>query len=172
MDRLTPGKIALITGPSGSGKSLILAELARSARSCVIAKPVSAKSRTPVIERLRAPIEQRLCRLSSCGLADAQPLVTPSGKLSDGQKARLSLAIAIEKASRKRASTVIVDEFCSTLDRTAAASVATSVRRSITSESRLVCATAHDDLIEHLRPDILVYVPLEGKPEMLSREDA
>ena len=130
-----------------------------------------ARSHTPVIDRLRVPIEQRLCRLSACGLADAHPLVTPAGKLSDGQKARLSLAIAIEKASRKRSSTLIVDEFCSTLDRTAAASVATSVRRSIPSETALVCATAHDDLIEHLRPDILVYVPLEGKPEMLCRED-
>ena len=169
---LGPGMIALVIGPSGSGKSMILHELARAAPTCVIARPVSTQSRTPVIDRLRAPIEQRLCRLSACGLADAHPLVTPAGKLSDGQKARLSLAIAIEKASRTRSSTVLVDEFCSTLDRTAAASVAMSVRRSIPSETAIVCATAHDDLIEHLRPDILVYVPLEGKPEMLSREDA
>ncbi|MCA9271469.1 MAG: hypothetical protein KDA31_00335 [Phycisphaerales bacterium] len=170
--RLTTGEIAFITGPSGSGKSLLMQELQRVIHDSVVATPIPDRARKPTIEMLRSSVESRLRLLSACGLADAHPLVTPAGRLSDGQKARLSIAQAFENAELfNNACTILVDEFCSTLDRTTAASVATSVRRMVRTPLRLICASANDDLIEHLRPDVLVYVPLEGTPEILTRND-
>lgn len=169
IDVLKPGRVALIVGPSGSGKSMIVRALCKALTSHQQAKPISPRTTKPTIEILRSPLKERLRTLSVCGLADAHPLVTPAGQLSEGQKARLSLARAFDKAERSRSCTaVIADEFCSSLDRTTAASVAGAVRRLVKPPLRFVAATAHDDLIEHLRPDVLVYVPLEGTPEILT----
>lgn len=171
LDRvLAPGGVAMVTGPSGAGKSLVLAALAETAAGASMARPVSRRGTRAVIELFGSSLEDRLWLLGCCGLADAQTLVTPAGGLSVGQRHRLMLALAFDRARRtRRTSTVIVDEFCSTLDRVTAQSVAACVRRLIGPSVRLVCATAHDDLIGALRPDVLVYVPLEGRAEVLTR---
>ncbi len=115
---------ALITGPSGSGKSSSCA-LSRRLDRWVAAPPIDHANKAPTIELLAGSIEDRLRLLGACGSADA-----PAGHAS-----RAALRRAESKArARLRAAgigercTVLVDEFCSTLDRTTAASVAASVR--------------------------------------------
>lgn len=55
--------------------------------------------------------------------------------------------------------TIIIDEFASTLDRPTAAGLCRTLRR-WASESgvRVVCITAHDDVLEWLGPRVLAVV--------------
>lgn len=170
LSALAPGRVALVLGPSGSGKSMILGELGLLAPGSLGVRHARTRSEAPVIETLRSPMPVRLRLLSSAGLADAQALVTPARLLSEGQHARLALARTFDLAHRKKGpALVLADEFCSALDRLTARSVCLGVRRLMPARSALVCASAHDDLIEWLVPDVLVYVPLEGEAEITRR---
>jgi ABC-type ATPase with predicted acetyltransferase domain len=178
---LAPGHVALITGPSGAGKSMILKALAARVQcrvpsaECPDATQDSG-SRTqdfPLVDLFPLPLPETLSLLARLGLAEATLFTRYPSELSDGQRARLELALAIARSSLRASvpggaclrafpPTILADEFLSTLDRTTARNVARSLRRCLASESsvRLVAATAHDDLIEALEPDRLVRVPL------------
>ena len=113
------------------------------------------------------------CRwLSLAGLNDAAVMLRRPGELSEGQRYRLRLAQAIASAERRPEawSVLLVDEFGSTLDRATAHALAQSVRRWVTrSNVCLVAATAHDDLLEPLGPDVLVDVAPGGVCEVHER---
>jgi len=137
---------------------------------------------------MRPPLEQALKVLSAAGLADAFLLLRTPQELSDGQRWRLRLALAIENvhcglrnadcglngnsstpaavpsslsnpqsAIRNPQSVLVADEFCSTLDRLCARAVAYRVRRMASREGvTILAASAHDDLLGDLAPDVLV----------------
>lgn len=167
---LAPGRIALVTGPSGSGKSLLLRSLARRT-GAVVAEPVRPCSRRAPVDLIERPLDDALTLLSRLGLADACRLVTPGGRLSEGERARLSIAVAIDRASRDPRRTIVADEFASALDTPTAESLAVSVRRALPPEARLVCATARDEITGLLRPDLLVYVPFDNPAEFHERRE-
>lgn len=165
---LPPGGITLITGPSGAGKSTLLrlwrATLrARGTHAVELVRTFNAES--SVIDSLRGPIRQRLALLAAAGLADATLLPRRASELSEGQRFRLHLARAMQRARRTGpVPTLFIDEFAACLDRTTARSVAVTLARGIRREkhTRLVVATAHDDVLEWLRPDALLWVPIDG----------
>lgn len=156
---LRPGQIALLTGPSGAGKSAVLralvARLRALRRRVRIAQPPVARGRA-VVTLFRSSLGHTLGLLARTGLAEAPLILRRADRLSDGQRARLAIALALERAPA--GATVIIDEFASTLDRPTAHALAHSLRRLMTPDLslRLVCATAHDDLLEPLAPDVLV----------------
>ncbi|MEM9661329.1 MAG: hypothetical protein AAF937_03360 [Planctomycetota bacterium] len=167
---LPPGGIALVTGPSGAGKSVVTRAFSAAA-GAVNATPVSASARRAPVNLIRGPIDDALGLLAACGLGEARRLITPAGFLSEGERARLSLARAIAHSRRGGAARDIAcDEFTSTLDRLTARSVARCVRRAVGQRQRLVCATAHDDIAPHLDPDTVEHLPLVGPPQILQRE--
>lgn len=100
------------------------------------------------------------CRwLSMAGLNDAAVMLRTPSQLSVGQRYRLQLAQAIAAAERNKAawSVMLVDEFASSLDRTTAQALAASTRKWVRrSNICLVAATAHDDLLESLSPEVLI----------------
>lgn len=168
---LAGGQAALITGPSGSGKSVMLRAFA-DAVGAMSATAVSPSARRAPVNLIRGPLDDTLGILAACGLGEARRLVTPAGLLSEGERARLSLARALAHARRAaHPRDVVCDEFTSTLDRLTARSVARCVRRALHPRQRLVCATAHDDVAPHLDPDVVVYIPLVGPPQTLRRGD-
>lgn len=168
---LAPGNTALITGPSGSGKTLALRAFTASS-GAIAAAPVSTAARRAPINLIRGKLDAVLETLAACGLGEARRLITPAGVLSDGERARLALARAIAQSRRRQEHRDIAcDEFTSTLDRLTARSVCHCIRRALTPNQRFVCATAHDDVVPHLDPDIVLFTPLVGPPEMLRRED-
>jgi len=199
---IRPGDLAFITGPSGSGKSVLLANLVRAIRRnhpdrshIVDLATLHPASDRPVIDLLEAPLEAALHCLSTAGLADAFVLLRPASELSDGQRYRLRLALALDRLlaeggagpatpghspavsrslrvrpSRGAANLprpevaahdldriLVADEFCSALDRLCARALAYRLRRLVDRHGLTVlAASAHDDLVEDLAPDVLV----------------
>jgi ABC-type ATPase with predicted acetyltransferase domain len=180
---LRPGQIALITGPSGSGKSTLLRalfSLRRQTRDG--ARLVRAPSPGGLRRRARAladlfphlSLGDTLRTLARAGLAEASLFALQPAQLSEGQLHRLACAAAWARASRPRApSIILVDEFASTLDRPTARALAASLRRAVErSRVSLIAATAHDDLLESLAPDILVLCTPHEAPVLHTRKAA
>jgi energy-coupling factor transporter ATP-binding protein EcfA2 len=176
LDReLRPGEIALITGPSGGGKSTLLAQLARPVRRrghrVITVDPCRiVRSGASLIDFLPGSPEEAMRTLARAGLADATILARRPSELSEGQRFRLALALAMSRAGRG-AATLLIDEFGSTLDRASGACLARTLARWTRSQSqvRVVCATAHDDLLTPLSPDVVARQPLRAPTELVRR---
>lgn len=155
-----PGAIVLITGRSGSGKSTLL----RALRRHVAARCIElSRSDRRVIDVLTGPLTDALATLARVGLADATLLPRRVRDLSEGEKARFALAVALRDT---RAGCVLIDEFLTPLDRRTARAVATGVRRAWNHAAMpvLIVATAHRDLHDTLRPDVLIDLDREVTP--------
>jgi uncharacterized protein len=174
--RLHAGEVALVAGPSGSGKTMVLRALVREpgARAVVVGivpAGLRAAGGGGVVDLFRSPLEMTIRLLSLAGLADASVFTRCPGELSEGQRWRLGLALAMERVGEAARAvsaggpagvsgpvTLIVDEFASTLDRTSAMCVAVSLRRWLARGpgARVVAATSHEDMAEWLAPNLLV----------------
>ncbi len=158
-----PGQIFLITGPSGAGKSSLLRALqSRARRPCINLATIPLPNR-PLIDLLpNLPIDQALQALAKVGLAEAQSYLHSPAELSEGQRWRLRLALAIHQStscSKPGNSLLVSDEFAALLDRVTAAIVAHALRRAIDRSPNLsaVLATSHDDLTQPLAPDRIIH---------------
>ena len=158
------GRISLLRGQSGCGKSTLLRTLAAtldSTRARVIDANACLQqipSGIPIVDIFSLPIVATLRLLSVAGLGEAMLWARTPGELSEGQRTRLVLAIAMAKARSPRPTWILLDEFCSTLDRVSACCVARTLRRwsRQANHVRIVCATAHDDIAVPLEPDLII----------------
>jgi len=166
LTRLAPGRAALITGPSGSGKSRLLKRVrdrVEDATLCDLSSiyrtgrahsaPRRARS---VIDLIPLPLDRALRLLASCGLADPFVLGRTPAELSVGERARFTLARALAK---QRSGWLLIDEFLTTLDSETAAAVARSFRRAaqeFAPHCCIVVATAHEDVAMHFGADVHV----------------
>lgn len=172
---LRGGEIIFITGPSGSGKSTILRCIDDEVRGCLRFEDVlGGDDDRPIIEQIGATIEEAMLILSLAGLADAFVMLRRPSELSDGQRYRFGLARLIERATHAdelAEIVVLADEFGATLDRLTASVVARNLRRWVDRSPRVcfVAATTHEDLIEAIDPDVLIYKPLGGGIEIHRR---
>jgi ATPase subunit of ABC transporter with duplicated ATPase domains len=161
--------IALVQGPSGCGKSSLLASISAIARRRGI--PLVRAARTPlsatrtVIDLLSTTSDPYLHRAASllcaCGLAEPALWIRSPRTLSDSERARLDLALAVHKAMQiqtRGTKLILVDEFLSTLDRPTARLTCRAIRRlaSTFDDIRLILATAHDDLAADLEPTFII----------------
>lgn len=155
-----PGVI-FITGPSGSGKSTVLSLIAEQCRrhECRLIDfdqlpPLAEK---PLVDVFDLPLDRAASLLALAGLGDAFVMLRTPSQLSDGQRYRLRLAQALHLA-HDQGCVVIADEFGATLDRLTAKIIAMNVRKWVNrSRCTFICATTHDDLLEPLQPDVLLY---------------
>lgn len=142
-------EILYITGESGSGKSVLLNELFPNYTQETIPT-------TPLFLWGGETLEQQtetMRILTLVGISDAILFINTYNNLSDSQKARAR--IALEIMSNK--STIVVDEFLSTLDRKTAKPVAYCIQKAIRSlGKKLVVATAHEDLGLYLKPNYII----------------
>jgi ABC-type lipoprotein export system ATPase subunit len=145
---LKAGEVTLICGASGSGKSLLLEACARlladpngaaaenrlnslelagtvNRGAKIQALPPLPDDKVPLELRGRASVDEFLQTAAKCGLAEPQLLVRPTRSLSSGQRYRLRVALAF----LTHPDVVIIDNFCESLDRYTAISVARGIRR-------------------------------------------
>jgi len=159
---LDAGEIVLITGASGSGKSTLLRRIAHDlelAGQCVIDLANLPLPDAPVVDCFPdVPLEAALAMLGRMGLGEAWTYLRTPTELSDGQRWRLRLALAVHTASRHRNAVLVCDEFAALLDRLTAAVVSRAIRKLIDASPVLsaVVATCHDDVIKPLKPDRIV----------------
>ncbi len=152
------GKILLIAGASGSGKSLLMRHLAGHLGDRGICADKMAFSNEMVIDCLPfVELEDALAVLARFGLGEVYTYLSPASLLSTGQQSRLRLAMGYAKAM-SQGGVMLVDEFATQLDRFSAAVIARNLRRALANQDRVsaVVATCHDDLATALRPDVVI----------------
>jgi len=166
---INDGDIVYITGPSGAGKTVLLNELEESVP--VLDKVNLNRIRLPRGKRLIDCIEgdylQVLKLLSIAGLNDVFCVLSQPANLSDGQKYRFRLAMAL--AAEKKF--IFADEFCSNLDRITAAVVAYNVQKFAKRHGvTFVLAASQEDILFDMAPDVLVVKELSGATRVIYKQ--
>lgn len=147
--------IVYITGQSGSGKSLLLKELARKLEDTkkVMRLDDVVLEEIPVIDQIGESFSEGLDFLAKAGVSDAFLYVRKPSELSDGQRYRVKLAKLIESG----ADVWVADEFGAVLDRYTAKCIAYNMSRTARKAGAcLIVATTHTDLEEELGPNVVV----------------
>ena len=161
-----PGDIVFITGPSGSGKSVLLRELQRCVPTsdAVDLAGVDLPEDRTVVDCFDSDVVASLRMLNNVGLGDVFSILNRPCRLSDGQKYRFRLAQALTAGKPF----VFADEFCSELDRITAATVAFNVHRLTKhAQTTLVLASCRDDVLIDLAPDVVIIKDFSGPAEVI-----
>lgn len=183
---LRGGEIVLVTGASGSGKSLLLKALAWHAsghrkawklaseiqsharvdapfvKVGTLLSPPRNKSSIALLLALGMSLNDAMRLLASAGLGEAQLFVRPSKTLSSGQRYRLSLALALAK----KPDLLLIDGFCEPLDIYSATAVCRRLRKEIERRNitAVVATTDGDRILSELRPQrVLRLLPNAGQ---------
>jgi len=166
---INDGDIVYITGPSGAGKSVLLKELERAIPASDrvnLARIRLTKDRT-LIDCIDADLLTSLRMLSTAGLNDVFCILNQPANLSEGQKYRFRLAMAMA-AERKF---IFADEFCSELDRITAAVISYNIHKfAKRTGTTFILASSHDDMLLDLAPDVLVVKELSEKAQVIYKK--
>lgn len=149
------GDVVYITGQSGSGKSLLLKELAKQIaleQEVADIDKVELKE-VPLVDQIGTSTDDAARILNMAGLSDAYLMIRKPSELSDGQRYRFRIAKLMESSAR----VWVADEFGAVLDRTTAKLVAFNLRRFAASVgATVIVATTHKDLKDELAPNVYV----------------
>ncbi|QOC57862.1 ABC transporter, ATP-binding protein [Pseudomonas phage phiK7B1] len=152
---INQGDVVYITGQSGSGKSLLLKELAKQMRNTEMVADIDEVSlqEKPLVDQIGGSTDEAIKILSLAGLNDAYLMIRKPSELSDGQRYRFKIALLMTSG----ANVWVADEFGAVLDRVTAKVVAFNLRKQAARVgATVVVATTHKDLREELAPTIYV----------------
>lgn len=165
---LQSGDVVCFTGDSGSGKSSLMRGVAAQLTDVVDIDQMELQPRT-LVDGLSLPFEESLELLAACGLGEARLMLRTPAELSDGQRYRYRLAVALSR----RPAWVLADEFTATLDRTLARVIALNVHRQARRHGTgFLLATTHEDMLEELAPDLHIRCRLGETPRVTDRARA
>ena len=167
------GDVIYITGQSGSGKSLLLRELAKQMRNekglnVADVDVIQWDEDKPLIDQVGETMAEAIRILSIAGINDAYLLIRTPKQLSDGQKYRLALAKLVESG----ANVWVADEFGAKLDRVTAKVVAFSMQKVARQVgATLIVATTHTDLGEELGATLTVEKRYMNQVKLMENKD-
>jgi len=169
---INQGDVVYITGESGSGKSILLRELAsertKEGLNVINIDQIEFGDK-PLIDLIGKDLNHALHLLSVAGLNDANMFTRRPSELSDGQRYRFRLAKAIESGAQ----VWVADEFLAVLDRTTAKVIAYSLQKTARKMgATLMVATTHGDMESDLAPDLYVNKRYREKIEVKMKKDA
>ncbi len=166
---LLPGQIALVRGPSGTGKSTLLrAALKAIERRAGVAitppdlGPLRDRRVIDLLAESPGPVPEALRTLAAAGLADAMIPARFVRELSDGQRARLAVALVVRASlgcsSEGHPATILIDEIASTLDDATGQGLCIALARWVrrTEHVRVIAASPRNGAREWLAPDITI----------------
>jgi ABC-type ATPase with predicted acetyltransferase domain len=149
------GDVVCITGPSGSGKSVLLGEI----ENCIPADQrinlnhIETPDDRTVVDCIKGGVFETLRAISIAGLNDTMAALNQPSNLSEGQKWRFRLAVAVSTGRKF----VFADEFCSNLSRLAASTIAFKVARHAKREGMtFIVAASAKDFLGDLSPDVII----------------
>ncbi|MBX3368511.1 MAG: hypothetical protein KF912_14480 [Phycisphaeraceae bacterium] len=169
--------VAAILGPSGSGKSSVLREVGTmveragcyALRSSDGAWATEMEGRATV-EIPRTSLGESISLLARVGLAEPRLFGLGFEALSDGQRARLRLALLMRDALAARRESgapvwLLIDEFGSGLDITTARGVASALARFVRRTEGVAAAVCvHDErALAWLEPEITLELSLDAQ---------
>jgi len=160
------GDVVYITGQSGSGKSLLLRDLAEQmaaeGKDVINLNEIVFEER-PVIDLVGKTTTDAANLLAQAGISDAYLYLRTPSQLSDGQLYRLKLAKLIESG----ADVWVADEFGAILDRITAKVVAFNLQKMARRLGKtFMIATTHTDLTEDLNPSLTIVKRFREKIEI------
>ncbi len=167
---INDGDIVYITGPSGVGKTILLQELEKSVPVCDrvnLGQITLARDRS-LIDCIDGDFFSGLGVLSTAGLSDVFCVLSRPAELSDGEKYRFRLAMALAAGTKF----IFADEFCSNLDRITALVISHNIhkfakRKGVT----FVLASSHNDILVELAPDVLIVKEFQGVTKVIYKTD-
>lgn len=180
--KFEPGKIVLVSGSSGVGKSAFLRAVRHlltgntklpdgmrvESDNAVKAKRVAQlqkppRNKAPIDLLSRYDLDDSMRILAQAGLAEAHLFVRPSFTLSVGQSYRLALALALAK----KPDVLLIDEFCEPLDEYTSAVICRKIRKAATKDGiSVVVATADArKVLQELQPDRVLLLLSSGRHE-------
>ena len=168
--KLSPGDICYITGPSGSGKSVLLKEFYNTFNNNekINIDDIPLPDNKTCVDCIEAGFLNTLKTLSNAGLTDVFCVLNSPRTLSDGQKYRYRIA----KALAGNEQFIFADEFCSSLDRVTAAVISHNLRKFATQSGKIfILASSHDDLLADLLPEVIVIKHLAGQAEVIYKNE-
>ena len=167
--QINTGDIVYISGPSGAGKSVLLRELEKSVPSAdrVNLNRIKLPKDKTLIDCIDGDLLDSLKMLSTAGLNDCFCILNQPRNLSEGQKYRFRLAMAL--AANKKF--IFADEFCSKLDRITAAVISYNIYKFAKRTGTIfTLASSHNDILLDLSPDVLIAMELSGTTEVIYKK--
>ena len=144
--KLLQNENLFITGDSGSGKSQLLKLFGKQ----IDIDEIPKEPLLDWIDKFKLEKEYFTLLLSGIGLCDVFLFTRDISTFSDSQKYRTYLLYCL----LQNTSIIILDEFLSTLDRNTAKPIAFAFQKLCKKiNKRFIIASAHDDIIEYLKPD-------------------